>query len=327
MIEGLFVGLVMMCLDSARRGGEKALLINATVERCGEGGCTVCSGYKIDLHRPQLLVRTADMVPELTTAHLTKCDSIRCGGRDISTWDLLGKEICFNVGPGSPRKEPGRAQGNADPWARNASAKALDWIPSITRFHTGFELRDDLTPGTRNPVAASVKLGPGNLHAERLGMRGAKFSHWRAEPDGDAIKADFPRALAEAIIWKTQVEGDLLEISDCRDSSKKVVLSLHRAPPQGRARFIVSNLPDPCSGAPAQRKLTHFGAYYELADSIPCAVPELVKGEKPPDVKLPDFGRWLVGLGKELGDLSEKLRQKECPEVLETTLCPPSKFP
>lgn len=314
MVEGLFIGLIMLCLDSTVCGGEKAILINATEEYCGSTGCTVCTDYNIAPHRPRLYFHIRDL--EFGSAPIVRCASPFCSN-GVYYWDLLGREICFSVGNQTPTQEPGRPLGANEP-SQKISNKAFDWIPSVTRFNTSFKIDISLVPGDRKPVAATVDLGPGHLRAERLSKLNENpiaYSHWLPEPNTNANNDDFPRSLAEAAVWQVKLDAQFLTISDCKDPGVSIMLNRSEA-----ARFIISNLPEPCRPTFGLSKmvLPHFGAYYELDPQLPCSIPKQ-QGTAATVVKMFDFEEWL-----RTGNFSSI----SCPPgTIETTLCPPSKFP
>lgn len=318
-VEGLFMGLLMICLQPdcpaivSEDAQARVMLINATETRCGEQ-CSLCGGRTVSTHRPRLYLRCSDL-GGISGITLLPCDDQRrCGGK-LVYWDLTVENVCFSGLDHRALEQKGtRSIGTEKP--NGVPEYTFDWIPSVTRFDRNFVLRTDLEPRLRGPVVARVDLDGGKLRAALVGRDypGTGYSTWRASPDIWAERRDFPRALAEAFIWKSPPLGGDLRIEDCNDPSRYLIL-------KNGSRFIVSNLPPSCKGTVTGLgpELVHFRAYFGLSNGDNCAAPLLNSGSSMARLSGLEFHTWIE---------NNVLRRHSCPPPgVGNALCPPTKYP
>lgn len=317
--EGLFLGLLMLCLqpdcpaiinsDTQAR----VLLVNATTDRCGSQ-CRVCGGRSITTHQPRLYIDPSDLL-RVSKIDLQTCeDKLRCGEDELVYWDLSLEKLCFSGIDHMDLEEKGsRVIGTEKPSAATPE-ETFDWLPSIRRLDRNFELQAGLNTGLKAHVISWVDLDGGELRAALVGRdeSGTDYSIWEASPDIWAVRDDFPRALAEAAIWKAPSMPGTLTIEDCTDRSRFLRL-------RQDARFVVANLPDPCSGTISpQKELVHFRAYFGVSKGDNCAAPRLRESSS---TALPG------GLKLHIWIKENKFHRYFCTSGIDNALCPPTKYP
>lgn len=362
MFEMLVLGLVLFCVEGQETEcplpgdtGAHVLMVNATATGpgCDAGSrkCTPCAGDKVDLHTPVLAVARKD-VKATSFGDISSLDVLTCKPfadridvKEFACWAMDAPDATnLSITLKKPAQEPGLQPDGSGSGEHPGlgCVTGFRWVAPVSMFDSHYsEFRSNLGPASEAPVVAWLSLPNfGVLEAALLGHntagRHTVFTLWKDESGhGNGQK----RALAEGVVWKTEVEGS--EGAIRFESTSGAFVEVGR-----KSRAVLANLPGKLfhrwtRGPGNPRPLNHFRLYYNLfkepASHAGCGVPGYVSGGPSVLERFP-LENWLRGRLS----LGCRPTKKPSPEVLkffdtegrvsvlestQTALCPPSKYP